>query len=156
MARTDFTIRGGTFKTKAVVGCKILKFISKALSVYVGWVEKFNSIGWERMHLFKIAHKAGYLHVPFHRDSWKYLGVEWNKEVLVFTCLAFGGFFCPVIYHSLSDATSRYIRSLDIPMLTYIDDMAGGTLSQDKHKTPDQQLVSARKACFITTLIMNQ
>ena len=39
-------------------------------------------------------------------------------------------------------------------MLTYIDDMAGGTLSQDKHQTPNQQLVSARKACFITTLIL--
>ena len=40
------------------------------------------------------------------------------------------------------------------PMLMYIDDMGGGTLSQDKHKGVDQQNVSARKACFSTTLVL--
>ena len=141
-------------KPRLLWDARYLNLFLKHCPFMLDGLEKASSIGWERMHLFKIDHKAGYLQVPFHRDSWKYLGVEWNKEVLVFTCLAFGGSFCPVIYHSLSDATSRYIRRLDIPMLTYIDDMAGGTLSQDKHKRPDQQLVTARKACFITTLVL--
>ena len=92
------------------------------------------------MYIFKIDHKSGYLHVPFHRESWKYLGVEWENEILVFTCLAFGGSICPVIYHSLSDATTKYFRKLDIPDLTYIDDTLGGTPIFNKGKSPEVQL----------------
>ena len=55
-------------------------------------------VAWEGIYLFKLDHKSGYLHVPFHRDSWTFLGVEWAGEVLVFTALAFGGSNCPVIY----------------------------------------------------------
>ena len=117
-------------------------------------VEKISTIGWENMYLFKIDHKAGYLHVPFHRESWTYLGVEWDNEVLVFTCLAFGGSNCPVIYHSLTDATTMYIRKLDIPGLDYIDDMLFGTPTCHKHKSKEEQLNLTKRACYVTTLIL--
>ena len=39
-------------------------------------------------------------------------------------------------------------------MLVYIDDFAGGTPIYDMNKESSEQLVSARKACYVTTLIL--
>ena len=141
-------------KPRLLWDARYLNLFLKHCPFTLDGVDKISTIGWENMYLFKIDHKSGYLHVPFHRESWKYLGVEWNNEILVFTALAFGGSNCPVIYHSLTDATTRYIRKLNIPGLDYIDDMLFGTPTYDKNKSPQEQLVSARRACYVTTLIL--
>ena len=141
-------------KPRLLWDARYLNLFCKQCPFSLDGVDKVRVIGWEKMYLFKIDHKSGYLHVPFHRESWKYLGVEWENEILVFTCLAFGGSICPVIYHSLSDATTKYLRKLDIPGLTYIDDTLGGTPIFNKGKSPEVQLASARRACYVTTLVM--
>ena len=96
-------------KPRLLWDARYLNLFCKQCPFSLDGVDKVRVIGWEKMYLFKIDHKSGYLHVPFHRESWKYLGVEWENEILVFTCLAFGGSICPVIYHSLSDATTKYL-----------------------------------------------
>ena len=141
-------------KPRLLWDARFLNLFLKHCPFSLDGVDKVPTATWEGMHLFKLDHKSGYLHVPFHRDSWTFLGVEWEGEVLVFTALAFGGSNCPVIYHSLSEATGRYIRRLQIPLLVYIDDFAGGTLIYDMNKESSEQLVSARKACYVTTLIL--
>ena len=141
-------------KPRLLWDARYLNLFLKQCPFTLEGVDKISTIGWENMYLFKIDHKAGYLHVPFHRESWTYLGVEWDNEVLVFTCLAFGGSNCPVIYHSLTDATTMYIRKLDIPGLDYIDDMLFGTPTCHKHKSPEEQLNSTKRACYVTTLIL--
>ena len=87
-------------KPRLLWDARYLNLFLKHCPFTLDGVDKISTIGWENMYLFKIDHKSGYLHVPFHRKSWKYLGVEWNNEILVFTALAFGGSNCPVIYHS--------------------------------------------------------
>ena len=69
-----------------------------------------------------IDHKASYHLVALSTGSWKYFGFEWKGEFYVFAVLAFGWCSAPVIYASLSEAVARYLRSRDIPTLTWIED----------------------------------
>ena len=98
-------------------------------------------------------HKAGYLHVPFHKDSWKYLGVFWEGEYYVYTCLPFGTSFSPFVYHTLTEAVARYIRGLGIPMMAYIDDSLGGTEVACKGKSEECQFASACRAVFVVCMV---
>jgi len=84
-------------KPRLLWDARFLNLFLKHCPFSLDGVDKVPTVAWEGMHLFKLDHKSGYLHVPFHRDSWTFLGVEWEGEVLVFTALAFGGSNCPVI-----------------------------------------------------------
>ena len=105
------------------------------------------------MFLFSIDHKAGYLHVPIHKDSWKYLGVFWEGEYYVYTCLPFGTSYSPFVYHTLTDAVARYIRGLGIPMSAYIDDSLGGTEVACRDGSEKCQFASACRAVFVICMV---
>ena len=102
---------------------------------------------------FKLAHKNGYFHVPFHKDSRKYFGVFWKGIHYVLTVLLFGWKSSPLIYHSITEAANMFIRSLGIPMLAWIDDILGMTEQLYRDSSDDSQFKSAMRA-MVTVLII--
>ena len=117
---------------------------------------KVAEVAWEGAYFFKIDHKNGYLHVPIHEKSRKFFGICWNGVYYVFTVLPFGWKTSPVVYHSITEAAAMYLRSLDIPMLDWIDDMLGMTQFKFKGETDEEQFQSALRAMVVTTLCLVQ
>ena len=115
---------------------------------------KVAEVAWEGAYFFKIDHKNGYLHVPIHEKSRKFFGICWNGVYYVFTVLPFGWKTSPVVYHSITEAAAMYLRSLDIPMLDWIDDMLGMTQFKFKGETDEEQFQSALRAMVVTTYVL--
>ena len=115
---------------------------------------KVAEVAWEGAYFFKIDHKNGYLHVPIHEKSKKFFGICWNGVYYVFTVLPFGWKTSPVVYHSITEAAAMYLRSLDIPMLDWIDDMLGMTQFKFKGETDEEQFQSALRAMVVTTYVL--
>jgi len=115
---------------------------------------KVAEVAWEGAYFFKIDHKNGYLHVPIHENSRKYFGICWKGVYYVFTVLPFGWKTSPLVYHSITDAAAMYLRSLDIPMLDWIDDMLGMTQQTFKGETDEEQFQSALRAMVVTTYVL--
>ena len=115
---------------------------------------KVVEVAWEGAYFFRIDHKNGYLHVPIHEKSRKFFGICWNGVYYVFTVLPFGWKTSPVVYHSITEAAAMYLRSLDIPMLDWIDDMLGMTQFKFKGETDEEQFQSALRAMVVTTYVL--
>ena len=115
---------------------------------------KVAEVAWEGTYFFKIDHKNGYLHVPIHEKSRKFFGICWKGVYYVFTVLPFGWKTSPVIYHSITEAAAMYLRSLDIPMLDWIDDMLGMTQHCFKGDSDEEQFQSALRAMVVTTYVL--
>jgi len=115
---------------------------------------KVAEVAWEGAYFFKIDHKNGYLHVPIHENSRKYFGICWKGVYYVFTVLPFGWKTSPLVYHSITEAAAMYLRSLDIPMLDWIDDMLGMTQQIFKGETDEEQFQSALRAMVVTTYVL--
>ena len=56
----------------------------------------------------------------------------------------------PVVYHSITEAAAMYLRSLDISMLDWINDMLGMTQFNFKGETDEEQFQSALRAMVVT------
>ena len=39
---------------------------------------KVAEVAWPNAYSFKLDHKNGYLHIPLHKQSWKFFGICWN------------------------------------------------------------------------------
>ena len=115
---------------------------------------KVAEVAWEGAYFFKIDHKNGYLHVPVHENSRNYFGICWKGVYYVFTVLPFGWKTSPLVYHSITEAAAMYLRSLDIPMLDWIDDMLGMTQQIFKGETDEEQFQSALRAMVVTTYVL--
>ena len=115
---------------------------------------KVAEVAWEGAYFFKIDHKNGYLHVPIHENSRKFFGICWKGVYYVFTVLPFGWKTSPLVYHSITEAAAMYLRSLDIPMLDWIDDMLGMTQQIFKGETDEEQFQSALRAMVVTTYVL--
>ena len=50
-----------------------------------------------------------------------YFGIYWEGQFYVLCVLPFGWKSSPYIYHTLTEAVNMYARSIDIPMLGWID-----------------------------------
>ena len=115
---------------------------------------KVAEVAWEGTYFFKIDHKNGYLHVPIHEKSRKFFGICWKGTYYVFTVLPFGWKTSPLVYHSITEAVAMYLRSLDIPMLDWIDDMLGMTQHCFKGDNDEEQFQSALRAMVVTTYVL--
>ena len=115
---------------------------------------KVAEVAWEGTYFFKIDHKNGYLHVPIHENSRKFFGICWKGTYYVFTVLPFGWKTSPLVYHSITEAAAMYLRSLDIPMLDWIDDMLGMTQQSFKGNNDEEQFQSALRAMVVTTYVL--
>eukprot|EP00904_Undaria_pinnatifida_P011838 jgi/Undpi1/7785/HiC_scaffold_23.g10258.m1 len=109
-------------KPRLIWDARWLNLMCRHLPFTMDGVGKVAQCVWKGAYQVTIDHKAGYHHVALSTESWQYLGFEWKGEFYVFTVLAFGWCSAPVIYASLSEAVARYLRSRDIPTLTWIDD----------------------------------
>lgn len=90
-------------------------------------VRSLNARGRELTRLPSITKKASYHHVELSTDSWQYyFGFEWvGWRKVRFHRAGFRLVFSSgtiYIYASLSQAVAQYLRSRDIPTLTWIDD----------------------------------
>ena len=113
-------------------------------------------MAWEgaRVYLFKIDHKSGYLHVPIHEDSRTFFGVFWKNKYSVFAVLPFGWKSSPLIYYTSTEAVAMYLRTMDIPMLDWIDDMLGMTLQQFPRAPHGEQFQAALTAMAVTSFAL--
>ena len=109
-------------KPRLIWDARWLNLMRRHLPFTMDGVGKVAQCAWKEAHQVAIDHKAGYHHVVFCTDSRHYFGFGWKGKFYVFTVLAFGWCSAPVIYASLSEAVARYLRSRDIPALTWIDD----------------------------------
>ena len=115
----------------------------------VDGVGKVAQCAWPGAHQVTIDHKSGYHHVALEPTSWQYFGFEWEDEFYVFTVLYFGWFSTPFIYASLSQAVARYLRSRDVPVLTWIDDFYVTNFRSTQLLEPNQQFVAAQAAASL-------
>ena len=79
-----------------------------------------------------------------------------KKNYYVVTVLPFGWKTSPVVYHTVTDAVRKCIRSLGIPMLCWIDDMLGWTEQSSKDNDDETQFQSAMRAMVVATHILFQ
>ena len=117
-------------------------------------VNKVAEIAWKNAYMFKLDHKNGYFHVSIAPDSRKYFGIYWNQTYYVLCVLPFGWKSSPYIYHTLTEAVNMYIRSLDIPMLGWIDDMLGVLQQMMQFASDEQQFQSSCRSMVVVTYIM--
>ena len=66
--------------------------------------------------------KSGYDHVLVTENSKTYFGVQWAGWYLTFNSLPFGFKASAFVYQSIGLLATNYIRSLNVPVLQYIDD----------------------------------
>ena len=123
---------------------------------HLGNAAKVAEIAWPNAYFFKLDHKNGYLHIPIHRESWKFFGILWNGIYYVVTVLPFGWKISPLIYHTVTEAVAMYIRSLGIPILCWIDDMLGLTEQKFKDENDEAQFQSALRSMVVVTQILFQ
>ena len=115
---------------------------------------KVSEIAWKGAYMFKLDHKNGFFHVTIAPASRKFFGFYWEGEFYVLCVLPFGWKSSPYIYHTLTEAVNMYIRSLDIPMLGWIDDMLG-LLQRILHMASDEvQFQSSLRSMVVVTYIM--
>ena len=115
---------------------------------------KVAEVAWEGAYFFKLDHKNGYLHVPIHEESRTFFGVWWKGKYYVFAVLPFGWKISPLVYHTLTEAVAMYLRTLDIPMLDWIDDMLGMTLQKFARASDEEQFQAALRAMVVTTMVL--
>ena len=78
-------------------------------------------------------------------DSWTYFGIYWKGVYYVWTVLCFGWCESPYIYHTLSSAVAKYLRHLDVPITTWLDDFWMSNFQATKTQSPAQQREAARE-----------
>ena len=74
------------------------------------------------MFLSSCDDKSGYDHVLVTEESQTYLGVQWAGYYFVYRTIPFGFKASAYIYHTIGMIATSYCRSLNIPVLQYIDD----------------------------------
>ena len=119
-------------------------------------VGKVAQYAWPGAHQVTVDHKSAYHHVALEPSSWQYFGFEWEDEFYVFTVLCFGWCSAPFIYASLSEAAARYLRSQDVPVLTWIDDFYVTNFCSTRLLEPNQRFVAAQAAASLVLDVLYQ
>lgn len=66
--------------------------------------------------------KDGFYHIPVHKDSRTYLGVQWQSKFYVFNALPMGMSWSPYVFYKTTKEVANYIRSLGIKCSVYMND----------------------------------
>ena len=74
----------------------------------------------------------------------------------MFTVLCFGWCSAPFIYASLSEAVARYLRSRDVPVLTWIDDFYVTNFRSTRLLELNQQFVATQTAASLVLDVLYQ
>ena len=73
--------------------------------------------------MFKLDLKDAYLMVPVIEQHHKYLSFQWGQRCFHFTSLPFGLSSAPWIFTKVTRPFVQYLRTRDIRMIIYLDDM---------------------------------
>ena len=118
-------------------------------------VGKVAQCTWQGAHQISVDHKSGFHNVPLHPDSWTYFGIYWKGVYYVWTVLCFGWCGSPYIYHTLSSAVAQYLRHLDVPITTWLDDFWMSNFQATKTQSPAQQREAAREVASLALLTVS-
>jgi hypothetical protein len=141
-------------KPRALWDGRYVNMFCRNIPFQMDSVSKVADVAWKGAYMFKVDHKTGYLHIPLHRDSWKFFGVCWKQVYYVITVLPFGASFSPLVYHSVTEAVAMYLRTLQIPIFDWIDDMLGMSSSQYKESSDECQYQSAVRNMVKTSRVL--
>ena len=119
-------------------------------------VGKVAQCSWQGAHQISMDHKSGFHNVPLHPDSWTYFGIYWKGVYYVWTVLCFGLCESPYIYHTLSSAVAQYLRHLDGPITTWLDDFWMPNFQATKTQSPAQQREAAREVASLALTVFYQ
>ena len=119
-------------------------------------VGKVAQSSWQEPHQISIDHKLGFHNVPLHPDSWTHFGIYWKGVYYVWTVLCFGWCESPYIYHTLSRAVAQYLRHLDVPITTWLDDFSMSNFQATKTQSPGQQREAAKEVASLALTVFYQ
>ena len=141
-------------KPRAIWDGRYLNEFIKDIPFSMDSAAKVAEIAWKGAYMFKLDHKNGFFHVTLAKESRKYFGIHWQGEFYVLCVLPFGWKSSPYIYHTLTEAVNMYARSLDIPMLGWIDDMLGLVQRMLCKASDEEQFQSCLRTMVVVTYIM--
>lgn len=144
-------------KPRLIWDARWLNLMCKHSRFTMDGVGKVAQCAWQGAHQVTIDHKAGYHHVGLRTESWQYFGFEWQGEYYVFTVLCFVGWCsAPVIYASLPEAVACHLRSRDIPVLTWIDDIYLTNFRSTTLLPSGEQFIAAQAAAYLALEVFYQ
>ena len=82
--------------------------------------------------------------------------LEGTPGYYVWTVLCFGWCESPYIYHTLSSAVAQYLRHLDAPITTWLDDFWASNFQATKTQSPAQQREAAREVASLALIVFYQ
>ena len=109
-------------KPRFICDARYLNLMCKHSEFKMDGVGKVAQCSWQGAHQISMDHKSEFHNVPLHPDAWTYFGIYWKGVYYVWTVLCFGWCESPYIYHTLSSAVAQYLRHLDVPITTWLDD----------------------------------
>lgn len=89
-------------------------------------------VGWQDCFQGSLDDHSGFHYVVLESNSWSLFGFHWREVDYIWTTLPFVWNQGPYVYSTLSEAKARYLRRLDFPVLSYIDDSWIGTSLKSK------------------------
>ena len=109
-------------KPRFICDARYLNLMCEHSEFKMDGVGKVAQCSWQGAHQISMNHRSGFRNVPLHPDSWTYFRIYWKEVYYVWTVLCFGWCESPYIYHTLSSAVAQYLRHLDVPITTWLDD----------------------------------
>ena len=142
-------------KPRLIHDAQYLNLFLKDVPFSMDGVGKIPQAGWLGMFMFSVDHKSGYHHVGLHHSAWEYFGLEWEGVIYMATTLTFGCKLSPYIYHSLTEASLSYVRSLTLaPSLAWLDDIWGGNSAISRKLSSLAQWQSANRVLYILLQVL--
>ena len=143
-------------KPRFICDARYLNIMCKHSEFKMDGVGRVAQCSWQGAHQISMDHKSGFHNVPLHPDSWTYFGMYWKGVYYVWTVLCFGWCESPYIYHTLSSAVAQYLRHLDVPITTWLDDFWMSNFQATKTQSPAQQREAAREVASLALTIFYQ
>ena len=143
-------------KPRFICDARYLNLMCKHSEFKMDGVGKVAQCSWQGAHQISMDHKSGFHNVPLHPDSWTYFGICWKGVYYVWTVLCFGWCESPYIYHTLSSAVAQYLRHLDVPITTWLDDFWMSNFQATKTQSPAQQREAAREVPSLALTVFYQ
>ena len=143
-------------KPRFIYDARYLNLMCKHSEFKMDGVGKVAQYSWQGAHQISMDHKSGFHNVPLHPDSWTYFGIYWKGVYYVWTGLCFRWCESPYVYHTLSSAVAQYLRHLDVPITTWLDDFWMSNFQTIKTQSPAQQREAVREVASLALTVFYQ
>ena len=143
-------------KPRFICDTRYLNLMCKHSELKMDGVGKVAQCSWQGAHQIFMYHKSWFHKVPLHPDSWTYFGIYWKGVYYVWTVICFGWCESPYIYHTLSSAVAQYLRHLDVPITTWLDDFRMSNFQATRTQSPAQQREAAKEVAALALTVFYQ